>query len=581
MLSASRSAHRVLRALVWAGVLGAGTWAATAQAAPRGVLSLPEPITATSLDAPAILLPDTAPTSNPLVWIDWHGELRMRGERLSGVRLYFPTSGPARLDLRHNSDEAGLPTDGVMATADMRFRVEPVLHVGEWFEVRSQLDVAQGFVLGGNPAVKLVGSGYDLAEMYTGQAGQGAIPGGIGVRRLWVHARLFGLAELDIGRQPDHFGMGMLRNSGGDLLGDYQSDVDRVSLRGELFGLRLMLARDSLSAWPMTAAQGYADNAAGSTAGATIKTTQTGTGAVQYPLEDATDVTRYVLEARGGKPGLERGVEWGAALLWTTQTLGSFLENDTTADVKQKLATDTCFETGECVRLSPRNASFLTPQVAVDWRLGEPGNALRLQAEGAFTYGTLGQTDVLASSTAKTIVSGGLAARATWSRERTEWLLDAGFASGEGQGGFGVNDTNNFTRKVDDSQRTLLTGFRFHRNFRIDGILFRDIIGAVANAVYWKPAYRYHLSGGPQSSEGLAVEGSVVAAVAASATATPGGGSLLGVEPGVQIDYRQSPHSAGILRGSVLLPGGAFDDPTTHASAHTAWRVEAVWRLSF
>ena len=583
MLSASPSALLASRVLLIALAFGLSAPALAAGTAP---LPLPAHATPTVAETPAEppLRPDVAPPPRPMVWIDWHGDLRMRAERLSGVRLFFPTSpvgAPARLDLQHSTDEKGYGSDGVMATADLRLRFDPVLHVGEWFEVRGQFDLAQGLVMGGNSDVRLAGSGYDSVEMFTSQSGQGPVPGGIQVRRLWLHARLFGLAELDIGRQPDHFGMGMLRNSGGDMLGDFQSDVDRVSLRGELFGLRLMLARDSLSAFPSQpsgTSSGISDAAIVS-GGAAV---QTGTGAVQYPLEDATDVTRYVLQVEGGKPGQERGLEWGAALLWTTQTLGSALEHDTTTDLKTKLATDSCFSEGTCVGLVPRNASFLTPQVALDWRTAGLGHKLRLQAEGVFLYGTIGQTDVLTqTSSAKTLVSGGLAARGTWSLDRSDVILDTGFASGESEGGFGVNDTNNFTRKVDDSQRSLLTGFHFHRNFRIDGILFRDVIGAVANAVYFKPAYRYHLLGGPASSEALSVEGSVVTAIAASAAATPGGGSLLGVEPGLDIAYRQGPRSGGMLRGSVLLPGGAFDDPITHASAHTAWRLEAVWRLAF
>jgi len=557
--------------------------AAPARAASEGPVAAPASLTPSLLEVPAdpALLPETASPLRPLVWFDWHGHLRLRGERLSGVRIYQPTSpagAPPRLDLRHGIGETSLPSDGVMATADLRLRLDPVLHVGEWFEVRGQFDLAQGLVLGGNSAVRLAGAGYDSVEMFSSQPGQGPVPAGLQVRRLWLHARLFGLAELDIGRQPDHFGMGLVRNAGGDLLGDFQSDVDRVSLRGELFGLRLMLARDSLSAFPAQPAgsSGISDGVG--------RSVQTGTGSVQYPLEDATDVTRYVLQAQGGKPGFERGLEWGAALSWTTQTLGMRFEHeDPTGGLRSQLATD-CFSQGkvECVGLVPRNASFLAPQLSLDWRTESPGHKLRLQAEGAFVYGTIGQTDVLANtSSAKTVASGGLAARATWSAGNGEYALDTGFASGAGEGGFGVNDTNNFTRKIDDAQRSLLTGFHFHRNFRIDGILFRDVIGAVANAVYFKPAYRYHVLGGPRGVEDLAIEGSVVTALAASARATPGGGSLLGIEPGVDVSYRQDVNSMGILRASVLFPGGAFDDPITRASAHAAWRVEAVWRLAF
>ena len=486
------------------------------------------------------VLPAAPPELHPLVSVEWHGELRLRAERLVGVRLTKSEAQAApRLELRHSG------TGPAFATADLRLRLRPVLRVGEWSEIHSQIDLPGGMVLGTDPAAS------SLAERYTGETGQRPIGGGIQVKRLWLQARVFEYGQVELGRAPDHFGLGILRNQGGDLLGDFQSDVDRVAVRADLFGFRWLLARDSLASWPPETA---------------------GSGTVTHSLEDAADVTRWLLEIQSGRVRHDRGLRWGAAVGYTTQDVGLFLEHY--ADPSD------CVEDGKCRALVPRDARFITPQVHVDWRGGGAGRPLRLQAELALIYGTLGNTDVLDKTlTPKTIVSAGGAMRASLRTGRHEWQLELGGATGESDGGFGVLDTDNFKRE-DGRNRSLLTGFRFHRNYRVDGILFRDVIGAVANTLYLRPDWQLHLyEGGERERLSLGV-GCLIAA-AASADATPGGGSLLGVEPSFSLEYRAG-RAIARLGGSGLLPGAAFALPgPTGREAEPAWRVESVLQLGF
>ena len=215
------------------------------------------------------------------------------------------------------------------------------------------------------------------------------------------------------------------------------------------------------------------------------------------------------------------------------------------------------------------------PQLAVDWR---GGDHFRFQAEAALTYLTLGRSDVKAATvTEKTVISGGVGVRASLRDGRHEGRVDAGYASGEDEGGFGVLDTDNF-RKEDGSPRSTLTGFHFHRDYRVDGLLFRDLVGAVANTFYLRPAWRLHLLEGTDGSD-LHVELGVLGALAASSSATPGKGSVLGWEPAASLLLKDGPVEAA-AGATLLLPGDAFDSPGGVA-AQPAFRLEALLRLSF
>lgn len=497
------------------------------------------------------------PDARPLVTLEWSGEARLRTEWLQGVGLVTDsTNTPLRFGLRHDGSTVDpLLSGGSVGTGDLRLRLRPVLRVAEWSEVHAQLDLADGLVLGDL-------SREDFLARLTGDPSQ-SVTSGIAVRRLWAKVRLFGLAELLVGRTPDHFGMGMLRNQGGSLGGDYQSDVDRVAVLTDLIGVHWMLARDTMASWPATRSTG------------------------EDPLqswEDAADVIRWVVEASGGrKPADTQGLAWSAAVLWQTQDRGLSLEHDVDPAGPALVDSTDCLVVGTCAGVVPRGASIVTSQAALDWRSGD----LHFEAEGAFQYGTFERTEPLPrTDTSKTLVAGGLATRTTWRRGPGELKLDAGLATGEGDGGFGVLDTDNFHQPgSSDAQRSLLTGFRFHREFRVDGLMFRDLIGAVANAWYLRPSWRHDLL--PTGTDtGLRVEAAVLTAGAASPDATPGGAEWLGLEPELVLDYRGASCGTGLclegqLRGSWLMPGAAWDDGTGGLAAQSAWRTEALLRLAF
>jgi uncharacterized protein (TIGR04551 family) len=115
--------------------------------------------------------------------------------------------------------------------------------------------------------------------------------------------------------------------------------------------------------------------------------------------------------------------------------------------------------------------------------------------------------------------------------------------------------------------------FRFHPDYRIDRILFREIIGTVTDAIYLRPHARYRLVDDRHAE--LDAELAVIASWAASAASTPSGARPLGIEIDPGLTYRTRDGFRAALEYAVLLPGAAFDNPDAGLSAAPA----QLWRL--
>ncbi len=525
-----------------------------------------------------------APPATPLVSLDLHGELRTRLDYLNGVR--FTTSDPSiapHLDVRHGESNT-TPSDGQMGIGDLRLRFDPVLHVAEWADICTQIDGVSNLTLGGQSRLgvdtqaasvvplKATGTGLNATTannygqylaQWTSPTGGVASVAAIGVRRAWVHVRVLGMGELDIGRMGDHFGLGMVRNDGRDLMSDFQTDVDRIQISAELFGFRLMAARDIVFKGPLSSTVLTGTSVLTKGVNATVTEGQ------PLPQEISADATRWLLQAETAKPAEAPGLKFAAALMYQSQDNGFYGEHGD------------CSAQRTCDQLIPRTVREFTPQIYLDWRGKVADAPMRLQLEGAFRYGTVANADERTSTvTSKTLVGGGFAGKGEWRFGRQLWNLDLGLATGDSSGGFGVNDQDNWRTGAapDAAPRSLITGYSFHRGFLVDSILFRDIIGAVANAWYFKPNWRVSLLE-TGADEGLFGNVGVMTALAASEGATPGHGTFLGLEPEASLWWKAA-KTVAMLRASYLLPGDALDAPSG-ARALSVWRLDAALRFKF
>ncbi len=506
--------------------------------------------------------PPVSTAAAPLLDVQLGGVLRLRGQAIGDGSLGAYGQGrlsgvPASLSVR--ADNAAVASGGdTLGVGDLRLRLDPTLRLGTRAAIHGHVDAVGLMVLGSDPRAE----GDPILERLAWNAGNGPARNPMAIRRLWATFDLFGAAELHVGRMPDHFGMGLLRNDGRNVTADFQSEVDRVGLQVEAFDLRLAVSRDNIASSPVVPVGQAPD-------------------APAYAMQDSADVLRWVFELYGGGYQPEaKGFAWGIALLYQDQTVALAAEHDD--DPAAALGAG-CLVDGKCTALVPREASMVWPQAWMRLRRKTPVGALELELEGALLFATFENTDVLAATdTGKTVIAGGLAARLHLEQGRNGWRLDAGLASGEGEGGFGVYDQDNFSDldAPDQPHRDLLTGFRFHRGFLVDGLLFREVIGAVANAWYARPSWRRRLSDGGRFGR-LELELGVMGALAASAGATPGEASLLGIEPELGLKLVSSGGSTARLDFSWLAPGAAFNDGAGGQAAPQAWRLSAQWILRF
>ncbi|HTV19441.1 MAG TPA: hypothetical protein VMG12_12235, partial [Polyangiaceae bacterium] len=164
------------------------------------------------------------------------------------------------------SDSGSVATDGsnlrgcqskTQAGANLRFRLNPQIHVSDNLRINSQVDILDNVVFGSTP------EGYELRPVdggYGVAARNGYVPSGyldstqspptsgvnsledsIRVKRAWAEYTT-PLGEIRFGRMPNHWGLGMVYNSGDGYDDDAQSTVDRLMVASGIKLLDLVIA---------------------------------------------------------------------------------------------------------------------------------------------------------------------------------------------------------------------------------------------------------------------------------------------------------------------------------------------------
>jgi len=528
-----------------------------------------------------------APESMPLVGLTIGGSLRLRADTLYNADLGNGTTG-VRAPLTENGQNGSLSgAMHLLGGANARLRIEPRFDIGEWSTIHVQLDAFGQQVLG---SAQMVTPGGPDAPVGFLDVGGGMRATGLGVRRTWAEFRPIDKVRLMVGRMGDHFGLGVLRNDGRDLDADAQTDMDRVAVQTRLFGHDLMIAWDSPlsipSQSPGATAQGQAIDAQ-NTANMQQWVFQAGTRPAGFPGERPSTPRTT--------PG--RDLNYALALTLRSQTLDveAPANSGTCAWPQTRAQGGLAGAPFDCLTIAVRDASFTIPQAYVSLEgLTASGARWGLEAEAVAMIGSVGATDprvggeqgaagsnTTKPSTASDILNLGLAARAWWARDRMEFRFDAGLATGDSTKGFGVLDRVTFADQgaagAFGAHDVNLTAFRFHRAYRVDMLLFREVIGAVTNTIYARPEWRFK----PGRVGGLESELRVGAlyAHALASRATPGEAGPLGIEPDAHFSLRLSGKLDADLGLGLLVPLAAFKNLSDGRDPSLAFR--ALVRLSW
>lgn len=463
--------------------------------------------------------------------VDLHGYFRGRAEILSN------------LDLDRGLTPSGTPLFPVpiddpngqnLYQGDMRLRTDlSVFAPGGSIAVHTRLDILDNLTLGSTPD-----------DFPSATVGQRTLDNALHIRRAWAEVLLpFGL--LTVGRQANTWGLGMIAN-GGDCLDCDSGDVaDRIAFVTPFWGHIWALAFDISATGPLG---------------------QRAAGFRPVDLSPTDDVRTLTLawlqrhsdEARRRRHNAGRTtVEYGAYLSYRWQ------ENDAPASY---LATSVPVGLNSA-QFVPRGLTALAADV---WLRVETAD-VRVEFEGALLYSQINQTSlvpgVLLRDPVRATQLGAVLQTDFFQREALSFGFDTGIASGDSAPGFGA-----FPRglqaspqpgDLDGPQATLpydttVDNFRFHTDYRIDRILFREIIGRVTDAFYLRPHLRWRIFDAPFGALTANVFG--VASFAMQSSSTPGGESPLGIEIDPGLTYESHEGFTAALEYAALFPLAGLDN---------------------
>ncbi len=457
--------------------------------------------------------------------------------------------------------ESGGGCKNSYTSANTRLRLEPIFHIDERSSVHMQIDILDNLVLGSTPTGYAADGSSDLpvgafsGNQRSPQAGVNNLGDSITIKRAW--------AEIDVpigifkfGRQPWHWGMGMVANSGGadPIHGGYNLDadsgdtVDRISFSRSIPGMKLNagIAMDWSQTGPHSLQTGE----------------QSGTDRQPWDLDDSDDMGQWLLMISNMDSPTR--IEDKLANDEIVLNYGGFLAYKTRDREQQAL---TLGETPPNENFFSRKMTLYTPDLWIHFAKG----ALDVEAEVSATIGSLKAPDLGIAGDVDVRQYGGVA-RMTYKLLDDDLTLgmEVGFASGDqwdnevegrthvsGAVGLGPGDNR-------------LERFVFDPNYHVDLIFFRELLGAVSNAVYGKPSFSYDLT------DKFAIRGAGILSAAHRPVSTPGNSTLYGFEVDTDIGYHNGGFFAGVSYG-LLIPFAALDHPSDPAFSYGANSGDAGW----
>jgi uncharacterized protein (TIGR04551 family) len=561
--------------------------------------------------------------------VELHGYFRVRAELFHGFALgrtdvpeqalwpqpsdnsYTDTTGtPRNVGLYCNGLAQASCENKSQAGANMRFRVNPELHISDNLRVMSQIDMLDNLVLGSTPdstSMEPSTNAYQTAAgaLYSYQtaagnpyapvgalsttqqtptAGVNGFKNSIAVKRAWGEY-VTPVGQLRFGRMPDHWGLGMVYNSGDTYDSDWQSTIDRIMFVTGIKPLDLYFA----GAWDFPNEGPTSGSAADLNGGQPYDLAQ---------LDDVNQYTAMVLRRRDpelAKLDLAQGkvvVNGGARLTYRNQFIAydpayALSTPPADADLRQRYV----------------NRGF--KQFVPDLWLQLLYKKFRFEAEGVMVSGSFENTSLsVGGGTANLsykLRQYGLATQTEFKAVEDRLRLQFGFGWASGDNGVlpDINRTSTLSASRGGSvladrapgDRTYRE-FRFHPDYRVDLILWRHVMNRVQGGYYFRPSVDYDFS---RSANGQRLGGgaAIVWSRASEFVQTPGHARDLGIEADLSLYFQSkdgvlndNPDRMGgfftMLQYGVLFPlgglGGMLNEAVDTSTVHTLrWFVGILY----
>lgn len=461
--------------------------------------------------------------------------------------------------------------DKTQSTANLRFRLEPELHISDNLRILAQIDALDNLVLGSTPdayamrpsASSANGSGYATAG-YNGYAPLGVFSttqgpptagvngyrNSIDVKRVWGEYTT-PVGQLRFGRMPNHWGLGMVANAGQSIDSDYHSTSDRIMFVSGAKSIDLYFGGmwdfvstgpSSASAWNVYGGQPY-------NTGNLTNVDQWGA----FIAHRTNPELRKLQLARG-----EVVLDGGLFAVYRKQLL-DVPAGDTpqTANVGADASNR---------GLERRGAQAFIPDLWLQllWR------KFRFEAEFASVYGEIEHTPALNDiANPVKVRMYGLTTQTEYRTVEDKLRL---------QFGFGWASGDPWVRSLNPGQNGLLSPlngrgpistFSFHPDYRVDLIFFRRILSRVEGAYYFRPSVDYDFVRHPNGQK-FGGGAAIIWSRASEFMQTPGHKRDLGVELDLQLYYQakdgslnDDPEKIGgfysMLQYGVFFPLGGLE----------------------
>jgi uncharacterized protein (TIGR04551 family) len=471
--------------------------------------------------------------------------------------------GPQGPDLCGNSPLGREPCEEhTQAGANMRFRLSPELHISDNLRVFSQIDLLDNLVLGSTPEGYANKPGVDdyalvkpggytplgafASTQWAPSAGITSPQDSIVVKRVWGEYTT-PLGVLRFGRMPNHWGLGILANSGDGHDSDWQSTADRIMFMSGFKDLDLYFA----GAW---------DFASEGPISASLNERQ----GQPYDLGQLDDVSQYVFVAvRKRSPELQKrdlalgNVVLNGGLYFTFRN--QVLANDDTTN--QATAGTYGQEPGNISQgLVRRGAEAYIPDLWFQFLYKK----FRFEMEAALILGSIESTQSEPGSNNYNnqidpkdpgwdIRQFGLAAEMDYRAVEDRLRLGLGFGYSTGD-----DDLDSLAPRSKQplqlgADRTIST-FRFHPDYRVDMIFYRNILSRVQGSYYFRPSVDYDFR---RDKNGQKIGGgaALIWSRASEFVQTPGHKRDLGIELNGSIYYQSKD---GTLNDDPGKMGGFF-----------------------
>lgn len=483
------------------------------------------------------------------------------------------------LDIDRGTDPSGYGlartpfsrTEDSQAWADMRLRLEPTLNVSEEVAIRMQMDVFDNLVFGSTPE-----SGFTAAHRYqydifnetqiSPRSGLNGFKDSIAVKRAYGEVST-PLGIFRFGRMGAHWGLGMQWNDGNCLDCDHGDTVDRLMFVTEIF--------DGIYVAPM-----LDFNVEG-----LLASSRTGIGA-DTDLSNLDDSHSYnlAIAKRDTPQQAQSKLDNGQAIfnygLLFSYRYQSYASTDAYGQVPIDPSLGDDFHPSPTGRVH-RQGNLYMPNI---WAKYER-KRFRVEFEAAGVIGKLGNRALNAADAGDATQNQQLdvlqfgAVLQTELRfleqEKFRLGLEVGFASGDRAPGFGARpgrpvpasrvDGNTEAGDIDGPQfacqntggcsdRTI-NNFVYDRDYHVDMLFWRQMIGSVTDAVYVRP------SGIFEVTPGLEVFGSATYSRAVFAESAPGwradgtpGAADLGIELSAGAQFQTDDGFIANIRYGALFP---------------------------